>query len=79
MHNLQPCQLGNDSLLSMALYPLLDMREGASLCKAPEEISGGFGVAPVTGVRSGHDRSGMGVVTEISPCHRGGSNQQPSA
>ena len=49
MHSLQPCQLGNDSLLHMVLYPLLDMRGGASLCKALE-IPGGFGVAPVKGV-----------------------------
>jgi hypothetical protein len=49
MHSLQPCQLGNDSLLNMVLYPLLDMRGGASLCKALES-PGGFGVAPVTGV-----------------------------
>ena len=33
----------------MVLYPLLDMRGGASLCK-PLEIPGGFGVAPVIGV-----------------------------
>ena len=49
MHSLQPCQLGNDSLLNMVLYPLLDMRGGASLCK-PLEMPGGFGVAPVKGV-----------------------------
>ena len=49
MHSLQPCQLGNDSLLNMVLYPLLDMRGGASLCK-PLEVPGGFGVAPVIGV-----------------------------
>ena len=41
MHSPQPCQLGNDSLLNMVLYPLLDMRGGASLCK-PLEIQGGF-------------------------------------
>ena len=33
----------------MVLYPLLDIRGGASLCK-PLEITGGFGVAPVIGV-----------------------------
>ena len=49
MHSLQPCQLGNDSLLNIVLYPLLDMRGGASLCKPPE-IPGGSGVAPVKGV-----------------------------
>ena len=49
MHSLQPLQLGNDSLLNMVLYPLLDMRGGASLCK-PLEIPGGFWVAPVIGV-----------------------------
>ena len=27
--SLQPCQLGNDSLLNMVLYPLLDMLGGA--------------------------------------------------
>ena len=32
MHNLQPCQLGYDSLLNMVLYTLLDMRGGVSLC-----------------------------------------------
>ena len=47
--SLQPCQLGNDSLLNMVLYPLLDMLGGASLYK-PLEIPGGFGVAPVIGV-----------------------------
>ena len=33
----------------MVLYPLLDMRGGASLCKSLE-IPGGFGVSPVIGV-----------------------------
>ena len=33
----------------MVLYPLLDMRGGASLCK-PLEMPGGFGVAPAIGV-----------------------------
>ena len=45
MHSLQPCQLGNDSLLNMVLYPLLDMRGGAPLC-TPLKMPGGFGVAP---------------------------------
>jgi hypothetical protein len=49
MHSLQPCQLGNDPLLNMVLYPLLDMHGGASLCE-PHKIPGGFGVAPVIGV-----------------------------
>ena len=49
MHSLQPCQLGNDSLLNMVLYPLLDMRGGASLCKALE-FQEDLGVAPVIGV-----------------------------
>ena len=49
VHSLQPCQLGNDSLLDMVLYPLLDMRGGAAVCE-PLEIPGGFGVAPVIGV-----------------------------
>ena len=49
MHSLQPCQLGSDSLLNMGLYPLLNMRGGASLSK-PLELPGGFGVAPVKGV-----------------------------
>ena len=46
MHSLQPSQLGNDSLLNMVLYPLLDMRGGASLCK-PLEIPGVTGVSGV--------------------------------
>ena len=49
MNRLQPWQLGNDSILNMVLYHLLDMRGGASLCKPPE-IPGRFGVAPVIGV-----------------------------
>ena len=52
------CQLGNDSLLNMVLYPLLDMRGGASLCK-PLEIPGGFGVAPVKGFPSTSSRRCM--------------------
>ena len=71
MHSLQPRQLGNDSLLNMVLYPLLDMRGGASLCK-PLEIPGGFwGSAGHRCLRSGHNRSDLGGITENSPCHRG--------
>ena len=36
---MQPCQLGNMSLHNMVLYPLLDMRGGAYLCK-PLNIPG---------------------------------------
>ena len=55
MHSLQPRQLGNDSLLNMVLYPLLDMRGGASLCK-PLEIPGGFwGSAGQRCLGSGHN------------------------
>lgn len=34
MHSLQPCQNGNDSLLNMILYPLLDNAWRALPCKA---------------------------------------------
>ena len=39
-HCLQPCRLGNDSLLNMVLNPLLDIRGGAPLCKALESPGG---------------------------------------
>ena len=66
MHSLQPHQLESDSLLNMVLYPLLDMRGGASLCK-PLEIPGEFwGSAGHRCLRSGHNRPELGG---ISPCH----------
>ena len=66
MHSLQPRQLESDSLLNMVLYPLLDMRGGASLCK-PLEIPGEFwGSAGHRCLRSGHNRPELGG---ISPCH----------
>ncbi len=42
MHSLQPCQLGNDPLQILVLYPLWKVHGGASLCK-PLGISGGVG------------------------------------
>ena len=63
MHSLQPCQLGNDSLLNMVLYPLLDMHGGASLC-IPLETRGEFGLAPFIGV------SGMATTVKCGRNHR---------
>ena len=65
MHSLQDCQLENDSLLNMVLYPLLDMRGGASLCK-PLEIPGGFwGSAGHRCLTSGHNCLDLGEITKI--------------
>ena len=44
MHSLQPCQLENDSLLNMVLYPHLDMPGVASLCHGMRTV---FGTTPL--------------------------------
>ena len=72
MHSLQPRQLGNDSLLNMVLYTLLDMRGGASLCK-PLEIPGGFwGSAGHRCLRSGPQPVGFGRNHRKFPLSLGG-------
>ena len=81
MHSLQPCQLGSDSLLNIVLYPLRDMRGGASLCKPLEEEDSW--VAPFISV------SGVATIGRVwAESHKtlliiGGlgeiSNRQPSA
>ena len=63
----------------MVLYPLLDMRGGGSLCKLLEGPGGFRGSAGHRCLRSGHNRSNLGGITKISPCHREDSNRQPSA
>ena len=60
---LQPCQMGDDSLLSMLFTSLLDMRGGASLCKSLEIPVEVLISVSWRCLRSGHNRSTMGGIT----------------
>ena len=70
MHSLQPRQLGNDSLLNMVLYPLLDMRGGPPFVNH-SKFQEDFGVAPVKGVSGVATTGRIWAESQKIPCHRG--------